>query len=305
MLTLLIAVLVLAVGNPQPSEDRSVDSSREISPTMEVTRNIKYIDRPGSFDFFTMLDVYKPTTRSTGVGEPMLRPILIYIHGGGWAIGDKSRVSEKPDWAFRNDWILVSVNYRLSPEVMHPEHARDVAAAVSYVHEHAAEIGGDPDRIVIMGHSAGAHLAGIVASEESLLGEYGLSPADLQGVVLLDGAGYNISDQMSSFFLTGKTREMYEQAFGTDPKLWVQASPTLQAMPNEEVAPLLAVHVPRLRSRIASIELVEVWNTTQAAATRHIAPSKDHASLNHTMGKINDPDTRVVEEFIKSVFEDG
>ncbi len=284
------------MGSPEPTQDQTIDTKIDATPTMLVTRGIKYIDRPGTLDFFTSLDVYQPATQSK-----TNRPILIYVHGGGWAIGDKSRVHEKADWAFENDWILVSVNYRLTPQVMHPEHARDVAAAVAYIHEHAHEIGGDPDRIVLIGHSAGAHLAGIVSSDEQLLGEFGLAPSNICGTVLLDGAGYNIPQQMKSLLLVGKSRAMFEAAFGFDPELWIQASPTLQAMPGDDLPPLFAVHVPRLRSTIESKEIVKVWNTTGAEATRHFAPNKDHASINHTMGNRNDPDTQAVEEFIRSV----
>jgi len=303
MLTLLTSVLSLIIGASQPDNARPSETRIEATPTMMVTKDVRFIERPGADDGLTSLDVYQPTGQSPDDIEPTPRPILIYIHGGGWAIGDKSRVYEKPDWALRNDWVLVSVNYRLSPQVMHPEHARDVAAAIAYIHQHAEDFGGDPTKIVIMGHSAGAHLAGIVASEESLLGEHQLGPDDLSGVVLLDGAGYNIPNQMKSKLLLGKTRSMFEEAFGTDPDLWVSASPTLQAMVDEILPPLLAVHVPRFRSRVESIELVKVWNKTSSRATRHQAPDKNHATLNHSMGKKNDPDTRVVEEFIRSVFE--
>ncbi len=299
MLTLIVLALSLLGGNPEPGDDRSSETKLDAVATMRVTRDIKYIDRPDSLDIFTSLDVYQPTSESQ---TP--RPILIYIHGGGWAIGDKARVWEKPEWAFRNDWVLVSVNYRLSPDVMHPEHARDVAAAIAYVHKNASRHGADSDRIVIMGHSAGAHLAGIVATDETLLGEYGLGPSDLKGVVLLDGAGYNIPNQMESKWLGKKSRAMFEQAFGLEPELWVQASPTLQAQANDELPPLLAVYVPRLRARLEAIEIVRVWNKTGAQATRHLAPDKDHATINRLMGKENDPDTQVVESFICLAFDE-
>ncbi len=298
MLTLIVLALSLMGRNPEPVVDRSSGTQLDAVATMRVTRDIKYIDRPGAPDGLTSLDVYQPSNESEA-----LRPILLYIHGGGWSIGDKANVWLRPQWAFENDWVLVSVNYRLSPDVMHPEHARDVAAAIAYVHKNASSYGADPDRIVIMGHSAGAHLAGIVAADETLLGEYGLGPSDLKGVVLLDGAGYNIPNQMKSPWLGEKTRAMYEQAFGLEPALWIQASPTLQALPEDNLPPLLAVHVPRRRSRLESIELVRVWNESGAQATRHFAPDKNHATINRLMGRKNDPDTQAVESFIRSAFD--
>lgn len=297
---ILVSWSLLAVSpelSPEPNPDRSSRTQIDAEPTMVITRGIEYIERPGTLAHFTSLDIYQPNRASS---TP--RPILIYVHGGGWAFGDKAQVHAKPGWAFENDWILVSVNYRLSPQVMHPEHAQDVAAAIAYVHTHTKELGGDPDRIVLIGHSAGAHLVGIVSSDEDLLAEYGLAPSDISATVLLDGAGYNIPQQMKSPLLKGKIREMFENAFGTDPELWMQASPTLQAMVGDQLPSLMGVHVPRLRSTIETKELVKVWNATGAAAIRHLAPNKDHASLNRTMGNKNDPDTRAVESFIRSVF---
>jgi len=268
------------------------------SPQMRITKDIKYAHRRLTRDALTSLDIYEPGTNSTGP-----RPTLIYIHGGGWAIGDKARVHHKATWATYHGWNFVSINYRLSPRVQHPDHAIDAAAAIAYVIEHATEHNTDPTKLVIMGHSAGAHLAAIVATDESLLAKHNLAPSDLSGVVLLDGAGYDIPTQMNSPLLTGRTRTMYENAFGDDPKLWITASPTLQAKPGDDLPPLLAIHVgDRQRSRVESTNLVTAWQATPAKALIHHAPDKDHASINKDLGTKNDPDTRVVTEFIYSAF---
>ena len=297
------AIHAVHAQDPQPSDEHPAGTQLDPLPAMEITRNIRYIDRPGWLDHFTSLDVYEPSiNRSANEPDP-LRPILIFIHGGGWALGDKSGVYVKPEWALRNNWVFVSVNYRLSPSVMHPEHARDVSASIAYIRKHASDFHADPDRIVIMGHSAGAHLAAIVATDQTLLGEHKLAPSDLAGVVLLDGAGYNIPQQMNLPMPNPKTLAVFEAAFGTKPTLWVQASPTLQAEPDEDLAPLLAIHVPRTIARIQTVELVKAWNATMAEATRHFAPDDDHASINQDMGIKNDPQTRVVESFIRSVFD--
>ncbi len=293
MLALLITTLLTinsAGGAPQGAPGPAQQ------PVQGVHRDVQYAQRAWTRKGLTSLDVYTPQ------GDGAKRPILLYIHGGGWAIGDKRLVQHKPEWANAHGWVFVSVNYRLSPRVEHPEHARDVAEAIAYVHEHAAQWGGDPEQIVIMGHSAGAHLAAIVASEESLLGAHDLKPSDLAGVVLLDGAGYNIPEQMQSPLLTGQVREMFETAFGDDESLWVDASPTLQAKPGDELPPLLAIHVGnRARSRVESVALVNAWEAAGAGAQIHHASDKDHAGINKLLGKENDPDTEVVETFIMSV----
>lgn len=292
---------------PEPEFELDLDQEQNIesAPTlvMHATKDIQYIKRLMTRKSLTSLDVYQPVLEgSSSSTDENPRPILLYIHGGGWALGDKKSIHNKAALALRNNWVLVSINYRLSPMVQHPEHARDAAAAIGYIHKHAQEFNADPTKIVVMGHSAGAHIAGIVASDESLLKEQNLTPNNLLGVVLLDGAGYDIPTQMSSKALTERTRKLFENAFGTDQELWVQASPTLQANKGDSLPALLAVHIDRYRSRVESINLVKAWNTTGAIAVRHYAPEPDHAGINWNVGIKNDPDSQVIEAFIQEAF---
>ena len=316
MLSMTLAMLLVpfaqepaTVPEPPPAAPSVIVSETEVPTAPEpdgagpghgvvVQRGVRYIDREGVPARRTSLDVHRPADIDRG--EPM--PVLIFVHGGGWSIGDKARVGSKPAWAARNGWVLVSVNYRLSPDVMHPEHARDVAAAVAWVRANASTFNGDPERIAVMGHSAGAHLAAIVSSDESLLGEHGLTPADLAGVVLLDGAGYNLPRRMKSV-PPGRLGDMYAQAFGNDPELWERASPTLQAKPGDSLPPLFCVHAGRrLEARIEGREIVAAWQAADAGATLHHARDKDHASINRGMGVEGDPDTDAVEAFLRGVF---
>lgn len=262
---------------------------------LTVARNIVYIQREGVDERRTSLDVYPVKAESPA-------PVLVYIHGGGWSNGDKSMVHQRPAWAQREGWVLVSVNYRHSPEVMHPEHARDVAAAVAWVHANIKDHGGDPARIALMGHSAGAHLAAIVSSDEQLLGEYGLEPGDLVGTVLLDGAGYNLPRRMK-VLPPGRLGTMYHDAFGDDPARWEAASPTLQAKPGDDLPDLFCIHAGRrVEAKIEGEEIVKAWTASGARATLHHAPDKDHAGINHEMGVAGDPDTEAVQAFLRRVY---
>ena len=297
--TLYIEVAVDEPGSTDPQTDP------EPAPmmVMKATKDIEYVHRRWTRKALTSLDVYEPVREDgTEPAEPQARPILLFIHGGAWAFGDKKRLEHKAEMALRNGWVYVSINYRLSPRVKHPEHSRDAAAAIAYVRDHASEFGGDPKNIVIMGHSAGAHIAAIVASDEELLAEYGMLPSDLAGVVLLDGAGYDIPNQMSSPLLQGQGRKMYENAFGTDYTKWAKASPTLQAKPGDDLPPLLAIHIDRARSRIETPKLVRAWKKTGAHAQIHYAPNPDHAGINTLVGIENDSDSQVVEKFIQWAF---
>ncbi len=265
-----------------------------------VRKNVVFAERDGFADRFTSLDIYRPRARHDEAGG---LPILVYVHGGGWAVGDKRSVHLRPEWAERNGWIVVSLNYRLSPKVVHPEHARDVAAGVGWVLDNAAGFGGDRERVVVMGHSAGAHLVAIVATDPGLLGEVGHEPTDLAGVVLLDSGTYDIASQLESRWVKGTRRKMLEGAFGTDPQALEKASPMFWAGKAEKLPPVMAVYAgDRYWSRVESQRLIEIWKSRSTRALTHHAPDKNHAGINRLLGTPGDADTEAVEAFMKWAF---
>jgi len=113
------------------------------------TRDIRYTETPGVDVKLQSLDIYAPPNATN-------LPVTIFVHGGAWARGDKSQVANLPAAFAREGFILVSVNYRLAPQVKFDAQAQDVAAAIGWVHRHAREYGGDPNQLFTMGHSAGA-----------------------------------------------------------------------------------------------------------------------------------------------------
>lgn len=151
-------------------------------------------------------------------------PVIVMVHGGAWMIGDKAHrgvVANKAAYWVPQGYILVSVNYRMVPEADAFTQAMDVAAAVAYVQRHAAEWGGNPDALVLMGHSAGAHLVGLLSANPRLASVPGLRP--WKGAVLLDSAALDVVTLMSR-----DHRWFFDKAFGSDKAFWRQASPLHQ-----------------------------------------------------------------------------
>src|SRR5512135_1748968 len=131
------------------------------------------------------LDVYaSPSAKNA--------PVMFWIHGGGWQVGDKSDVAEKPRFFVNKGFVFVSVNYRLLPKVEMIDIFRDVAKSFRWVHDHIAEYGGDPRRVLVGGHSAGAQLAALICTDERYLNAQGIPFTDLIGCVPVDGDTYDV-----------------------------------------------------------------------------------------------------------------
>ena len=134
-------------------------------------------DVPTGADPLQKIDVFEPTAKpSKG------RPVMIFVHGGGFVRGDKAQTDNMLGWAVKNGMVGVDVNYRLAPKDTWPAGAEDLKAAVAWTRAHIAEHGGDPNRIILWGHSAGAnHVEDYVAHAELHGPEY----AGVKGAIIM------------------------------------------------------------------------------------------------------------------------
>ena len=122
------------------------------------------------------IDVLEPTAK----GRP--RPVMIFVHGGGFVRGDKAQTDNMLVWAVNHGMVGVDVDYRLAPKDPWPAGAQDLKAAVAWTRAHIAEHGGDPNRIILWGHSAGAnHVEDYVAHAELHGPEY----AGVRGAIIM------------------------------------------------------------------------------------------------------------------------
>jgi len=105
-------------------------------------------------------------------------------------------------------WAVVSVNYQLSPDVVHPVHVEDVCAAVAWLQQNGKELQLKADQMMIVGHSAGAHLAAMVGIDHTRLNKAGGKPEWIKKVCLIDGACYNVPKAVQK---AKKCRKMHHQ----------------------------------------------------------------------------------------------
>lgn len=178
-------------------------------------------------------------------------PVLIFVHGGGWTKGEKDLTVAGADiygnlgrfYAERGIGVAV-INYRLIPNVAWPEQIRDVAMATSWIMRHIGDYGGNPQRVFLAGHSAGAQLATRVALDPQALRPYRLTSKDLCGVVAVSGAGYDMTDELSYELAGGE--KYYEKRFGANDPTgdWkTLASPLSFA--SKKAPPFLIIHAAR------------------------------------------------------------
>ncbi|HEY9733601.1 MAG TPA: alpha/beta hydrolase [Drouetiella sp.] len=235
------------------------------------------------------LDVYSPRVGS-------LHPVVIFFHGGKFSSGDKtSSVFNKP-WAFTSrGFVLVSVDYRLSPEVKYPLHVQDVAASIAWVRKNIKRYGGDPQSLFVMGHSAGAQLAALVATDPQFLANYGLTPATLNGAILLDGGTYNLVATARS----SSRHDLLLSVFGRDSRIWWQASPIKHVKAGHGIPPFLVIYIPnRVDATAQALAFANALKKSSVQTTVVAVTGKTHAELNEELGLPNDRPTQAVFQFL-------
>src|SRR5467141_2401252 len=157
-----LSILFLALLNPAQTQAQTAASAQA---KLNVKRDISYAEPA---DPRQKVDIYAPE------GAKNL-PVVFWIHGGGWQTGDRTDVQVKPQAFADKGFVFVSTGYRLLPNVEMGTIFSDIAKSVRWVHDHIAEYGGDPKRILVMGHSAGAQLAALICIDDRYLKAEGLS----------------------------------------------------------------------------------------------------------------------------------
>ena len=211
-------------------------------------------------------------------------PVVVWVHGGSWQAGDKSTTATRTKAAhfISSGHVFVSVNYRLAGEdndVRWPVFGDDVAAATAWVLDNAEAIGGDTERVSLIGHSSGAHLVSIVGTNPSLIERHGRTTADIGCVVSLDSVTHDLTDPPPW------ETEIIDFGFPTEAAL-LDGSPTLQAEQHATAASPDYLIVTRGREeRIASSErLAAALIANGATATVADLSPYDHSEVSSMLG---------------------
>jgi acetyl esterase/lipase len=149
---------------------------RRLPHRIVVTRSVAYAAGERH-----SLDVYRPRSATAA-------PVVVFFYGGGWRSGYKELYSYVGKALARRGYVAVLPDYRIYPQVLYPEFLDDGAQAVRWVKDNAKKFGGDAEQIFLMGHSAGAHIAAMLAIDATWLNKVGLKPGrDIAGLIGLAG----------------------------------------------------------------------------------------------------------------------
>ncbi len=232
-------------------------------------------------------------------GDAANRPALIYVHGGGWYRGDKSRVGHKAGYCADHGIVFISINYRLLPEGRHPANADDVARAVAHVIAQAENWGIDPQRVFLMGHSAGAHLVSLVGTNPQHLEASGHKPTDLAGVIAVDTMAYDLVD----FLSRPSTPELHHRVFGDEREGHISASPQWHVKADRDYPPFLIAYssgakTPNPLRGVVAKTFAETLRKAGGKATVVDASHTDHAGINLEIGREASLMTKVLTTFL-------
>jgi acetyl esterase/lipase len=261
----------------------------------EVQRNIPYAD-PGHER--QVLDVYAPKNAKN-------LPVVFWIHGGGWQTGDKMSVQMKPQAFTDKGFVFVSTNYRLLPAVDMGTIVRDIAKSIRWVHDHIADYGGDPKRLFIMGHSAGAQLAALICTDDRYLKAEGVPLANVKGCVPVDGDTYDVPAIIATAEARWRAHGLerakfgHREKFGNDPAKHKDFSAVTHVARGKDIPPFLILHVAEHPDTSAQARrLGNVLKEAGIPVTVYGARETTHGRINADLGRAEDATTKVLFAFV-------
>lgn len=230
-------------------------------------------------------------------------PLIVYVHGGGWSAGtpDAGAIGQPAHFTARG-YGWATAGYRFVPEARVEEQEADLAAAIAAARRAR---GVDPNRIVLVGHSSGGHLAALLATDPRWLAAAGVPFASLKAVILLDPAALDPAMILGSGAVGGTIDAFFRPAFGADPARWAALSPLAQAAaPN---APAWLILHDRANTLAGYQGQQLAHDLVQAGAAPVAVQAIDdttHLRLNDEIGRAGDPATARIDGFLDRIFPD-
>jgi acetyl esterase/lipase len=294
-----------AAAEPAAKTGHEPSGVSDVQIIRDVVYRPLYENEDGSQDK-NKLDLYLPRGKKD-------YPVIFFVHGGAWLHGNKNQFGMYSvlalSWA-RHGIGTVSINYRLSPGVKHPEHINDVARAFAWTHKNIARFGGKPDQIFVCGHSAGGHLVALLATDEKYLQAEGLSLKDIRGAMPISGV-FRIHDleinagisrppeSKGANAVKGRRRApLFTSVFGSDKEVRRDASPLVHVKPG--LPPFLVLYadhdMPQLPEMAREFDAALKARKCEVR-TLEVKP-RTHISILLNLAQEGDPAGQAILEFV-------
>jgi acetyl esterase/lipase len=286
---LLPLVFVLVAALPAPAADPAKPADGEGPKVMigghydvKAVKDIAYYEGENADPKKHKLDLYLPKGQKDF-------PVLMFVHGGAWTIGDRWMFGDLGRTFAKNGIGTVVISYRLTPQVQHPGHIEDVARAFAWTHDNIAKYGGKADQIFVSGQSAGGHLAALLATNETYLKAHKLSKKDIKGVVAISGV-YNVSLMLPA---------LRQPIFGKGKEAADSASPVKHVSGKEPPFLILYADKDLPTIDLMSKQLCEELKKEKVEAALVIMKDRDHInSIMRLASHEDDPATQAMLQFI-------
>jgi len=273
-----LALTGLVLAGPAPAQTTEQGGAKG-KFEVKVISDLAYTEKGKELDAERQrVDLYLPEGKKDF-------PVLVYVHGGGWTKGDRKSAA-KLGKTFAGEGVgVVSVGYRLSPAVQHPAHIEDVAEAFAWAYQNIGKYGGNKNALFVSGHSAGGHLAALLATNPTYLTKYKLSPKSIKGCIPVSGV----------FAVGGKN----EKIWGNDPEGWTQGSPLKNVSKN--CPPFLIIFAEKdgMMFHTQAKDLADALKKQGVEASYREMKGRDHGSVISQVSQNGDATRELMLDFIK------
>ncbi len=264
------------------------------TPNLTVLRDLSYGDPVATVQAAQTLDLYRRAEKG------LKQPVVVYVHGGGWAFGDKDEVDNKAEFFTLHGLAFISMNYRLRWDYTIFDQLTDVASVIKWVSLNAGTYDFDASKIILMGSGSGAHLVSLVGTDERYLETAGLSFANIVSVVAIEGEAYDLQrniDETASFI----TARHLKLIFGDNPEVWKAASPVTYVTPDKNIPAFALMYMPDEEAAAMQANLF-AKALSEAKVETIIMPGDPDAStsIDETLGTPGNGPSLALVTFIKA-----
>jgi len=259
--------------------------------TMKVHENIAYLEADGVPPDRLTLDVY-----TTADAED--RPVIVYLHGGGFRGGDKEEVAATMASRFvAEGYVFIAPNRRYFEMPGPGNGTTDAADSIAWAHANARRYGGNPDRLFLIGYSAGAATAALIATNEQFLRAVGMSPDQLRAVATVDISSFDI-ERTYDDFLYPRMADILAVQYAGDRDAMRRDSPINHVEPGKHIPDFLIMHITTREVAEVTGEAFAKKLTAAGSDVRVLSvPDRTHVSIQRGLGVEGDQPTLEILAF--------